>query len=158
MWIKYTGFVSFMTLLVGYIAALFVGWSLAEAVPWASPERQQNILAVSAAIAILFLPTWFIHWRWLRRDWSWESPAAQNYLQFFTAMGLGASGIIGVQLIARLLNIAMGTSSFGESQQFLFGATWSVAWSLWLWIYHGRTWLAHRRRAVGGSDRSIGGL
>jgi hypothetical protein len=158
MWIKYTGFVSFVTLLVGYIAALFVGWSLAESVPMASPERQQNILAVSAAVALLFLPTWFIHWRWVRRDWSWESPGAQNYLLFFTAMGLGASGIIGVQLIARLLNIAMGASSLGGSQQFLFGAIWSMAWSLWMWIYHGRTWLAHRRRPVGGSDRSIGGI
>jgi hypothetical protein len=158
MWIKYTAFVSFTTLLIGYFAALFVGWSLAEVVPWASPERQQSILAVSAAIAILFLPTWYIHWRWLRQDWSWENQGTQNYLQFFTARGLGASGIIGVQLIARLLNIAMGSSSFAGSQQFLFGAIWSVAWSLWLWIYHGRIWLAHRRHPVDRSDRSIGGL
>ena len=158
MWIKYTAFVSFVTLFIGYFAALFVGWSLAQAVPLVSPERQQNVLAVSAAIAILFLPTWFIHWRWLRRDWSWESQGAQNYLLFFTAMGLGASGIIGVQLLARLLNIAMGARSLTGSQQFLFGAIWSVAWSLWLWIYHGRTWLAHRRRSVGGSDRWVGGI
>lgn len=158
MWIKYTAFVSFMTLLVGYFAALFVGWSLARSVPLVSPERQLNVLAVSAAIAILFLPTWFIHWRWLRRDWQWESQGAQNYLLFFTAMALGASGIIGVQLLARLLNIAMGTVPLVGSEQFLFGAAWSVAWSLWMWIYHGRIWLAHRRRSVGESDRSVGGI
>ena len=119
MWIKYTAFVSFVSLLVGYFAALFVGWSLAQVVPAVSPERQQNVLAVSAAIAILFLPTWFMHWRWLRRDWSWESQGAQNYLLFFTALGLGASGIIGVQLLARLLNIAMGTRSLIESQDMI---------------------------------------
>jgi hypothetical protein len=155
---KYASFVSFLTLLIGYFAALFVGWSLARAVPFTSPERQQNILAVSAAITILFLPTWYIHWRWLRQDWSWGAQATQRYLQFFTALGLGASGVVGVQLIARLLNIAMGARPLAGSEQFLFGATWSVAWSLWLWIYHGRIWLAHRRQSVSEPDRPFGGL
>jgi hypothetical protein len=49
----------------------------------------------------------------------------------------------------------MGTepSGWDGSSHFLFGATWSVLWSLALWAYHGFTWLQYRekRRAAAGT-------
>ncbi|MFN8458916.1 MAG: hypothetical protein U0401_30415 [Anaerolineae bacterium] len=149
MWIRYSAIVAFFTLLIAYAATLMVGWSFAQAVPWTDAAGQLSLLTSSAAIAIVSWPTWFIHWRWAKRDWLWESTGAQKYLLFFTLLGLGASGVISVQVITRLLDIAVGTKTLATSQSFLTGGIWSVAFSLWLWIYHGRTWLTHRRR---GSD------
>jgi hypothetical protein len=152
LWVKYSSVVSVIGLIIAYGATLGVGWSFAEAMPMLSPAQQRNVLATSAALALVFWPIWFIHWRWAQRDWLWESRQAQQYLFLFTLIGGGATVIIGVQVIAQLFRIGLGTgATFATSQRFLFGGIWSVAWSLWMWIYHSRIWLEHRRRVGSGS-------
>ena len=149
MWIKFIALVSFVSLLISYFSILFVGWSWAEFVPWIGASGQRDVLIVSASLAIIFFPLWLLHWRVARRHWTWESKVAQNYLLFFTAMGLGASVVVGVQLLVRLMRLGAGTGgSFAENQDFLFGAAWSVIWSLWIWMHHGWVWLDSRRQTA----------
>lgn len=149
MWIRYTTIVSFIALCVAFGASLLVGWSLAGQVPGVQGPAQMSTLARGAALAIIAWPIWFIHWRWARRDWLWESMTAQYYLAFFTISGLIASVVIGVQFLARLLEVLLGAQLVNtDNVSFLLGALWSTLFSLWLWVYHGRIWLAHRRRVA----------
>jgi len=149
MWIRYTIIVSFIALCVAFGASLLVGWSLAGQVPGVQGPAQMSALARGAALAIIAWPIWFIHWRWARRDWLWESATAQYYLAFFTICGLIACAVIGAQFISRFLEVLLGAQSLdNDTLSFLLGALWSTLFSLWLWVYHGRIWLAHRRRLV----------
>jgi hypothetical protein len=148
MWVRYASFVSFVALLLAFSATLMAGWSYAEAIPRFSTEQQRPILIYSIAIALIAWPVWAVHWRMVLQDWLWESKNAQNYLIFFTAAGLGASVIIGIQLLARVLGILTDPGHNGtweSNRAFLIGASWSVAWSLGLWTYHHRTWINLRR-------------
>jgi hypothetical protein len=149
MWVRYTIIVSFTSLVVAYGASLFVGWALAGQAPDGDAASQMGILARSAAFAVVAWPIWFIHWRWAKRDWQWESSAAQIYLAFFTICGLIASVWIGMQFLTRTFEVLLGARSLdNETMGYLLGALWSTVFSLWLWLYHGRIWLAHRRRAT----------
>ena len=147
MWVNFTSRVAFVALLVAYAASLAVGWSYAGAVPFVGPAGQalaadrrrrpspRRLAGVAAALALG------------RNDWPWESAAAQRYLAFFTVLGLGASVVVGVRLLARVLDVLLGAAgSWADNRAFLFGAGWSVAFSLWVWAYHGLTWLKYRRR------------
>jgi hypothetical protein len=146
MWVKYNSRVAFVALLVAYGASLAVGWSYAAAIPLLGPAAQRSVLTSAAAIALIAWPVWLLHWRWARNDWPWESVAAQRHLAFFTVVGLGASIAVGVQLLARVFNILIGSAgSLADNRAFLFGAVWSVAFSLWVWAFHGLTWLRYRR-------------
>jgi hypothetical protein len=146
MWVNFTSRVAFIALLVAYAASLAVGWSYAEAVPFVAPQAQRSVLTAAAAVALVAWPVWLLHWRWARNDWLWDSAAAQHYLAFFTVVGLGASVVVGVQLIARVLNVLIGSAgSWADNRAFLFGAGWSVVFSLWVWAFHGLTWLRYRR-------------
>lgn len=150
MWVRYTTFVSFIAMAVAYGSTLFVGWSLARSVPGVNTAEQMSVLARSAAIAIIAWPIWFIHWRWTRQAWLWESTAAQYYLAFFTITGLIASVWIGMQFLTRLFEVLLGARSLDDdSIGYLLGALWSTLFSLWLWMYHGAMWLQHRRRVAG---------
>ena len=147
MWVNFTSRVAFVALLVAYGASLAVGWSYAGAVPLLGPEGQRSLLTAAAAVALVAWLVWWLHWRWARNDWLWESAAAQHHLAFFTLVGLGVSVVVGVQLIARVLNVLVGVAgSWADNRAFLFGAGWSVAFSLWVWAFHGLTWLKYRRR------------
>lgn len=147
MWVNFTSRVAFVALLVAYAASLAVGWSYAGAVPFVGPAGQRSLLTGAAALALVAWPVWLLHWRWARNDWPWESAAAQRYLAFFTVLGLGASVVVGVRLLARVLDVLLGAAgSWADNRAFLFGAGWSVAFSLWVWAYHGLTWLKYRRR------------
>jgi hypothetical protein len=147
-WIKYTSNVAFLALLFAYGATLLVGWSWAREVPFSSPESQDAIFTGSLAVLIIAAPIWLIHWIWAIKSWVWESDTAQYYLAFFTIASLGAAVVIGLQLIMRLLQLAMGQGGYtwDNSSHFLFGAAWSVVWSLAMWAYHGFTWLKYRQR------------
>jgi hypothetical protein len=147
MWVRYTVTVSFLALTIAYGATLFAGWSMARAVPGVATTEQTSVLARSLAFAIIGWPIWAIHWRWARRDWSWDGTAPQLYLAFFTIMGLVASAWIGMQFISRLLEILFGSRPpDDDSISYLFGALWSTLVSLGLWVYHGAIWLRHRWR------------
>ncbi len=148
MWIRYITVASFIALCVAFGASLLVGWSLAGQVPGLYGSQHMTALARGLALAVIAWPIWFIHWRWTRRDWQWESTTAQSYLAFFTICGLIACTFIGAQFAARLLDVLLGTQPIrSDTAGFLLGALWSTLFSLWLWVYHGRIWLAHRRRA-----------
>ncbi len=148
MWIRYITVASFIALCIAFGASLLVGWSLAGQVPGLQGPQHMTALARGLALAVIAWPIWFIHWRWTRRDWLWESNAAQSYLAFFTICGLIACTFIGAQFAARLLDVLLGTQPMrSDTAGFLLGALWSTLFSLWLWVYHGRIWLAHRRRA-----------
>jgi hypothetical protein len=55
--------------------------------------------------------------------------------------------VIGAQFVTRFLEVLLGTQLLSDNTLgFLLGALWSTLFSLWLWVYHGRIWLAHRRR------------
>jgi hypothetical protein len=147
MWIRYTTVASFIALCVAFGASLLVGWSLAGQVPGLRGAEHMTSLARGLALAVIAWPIWFIHWRWARRDWLWESSTAQYYLAFFTICGLIACAVIGAQFIARFLEVLLGTQPLNDDTSgFLLGALWSTLFSLWLWVYHGRIWLSHRRR------------
>jgi hypothetical protein len=149
MFTRYSITVSFIALAVAYGSSLLVGWSLAQQVPGVRGEDQMQVLARSAAIAVIAWPLWFVHWRWARRDWKWDSPGAQAYLAFFTICGLIASVWIGVQFLAAVFEVMLGSSDLSNNMVgFLAGALWSTLFSLWLWVYHGRIWLQHRRRVT----------
>jgi hypothetical protein len=149
MFVRYTTIVSFIALVVAYGASLFVGWSLAGQVPGVRDVEQLSILARSAAVAIVAWPIWFIHWRWAKRDWLWESASAQYYLAFFTICGLIASVWIGMQFLTRTFEVLLNAKPLNnDAISFLLGALWSTVFSLWLWVYHGSIWLQHRRRAA----------
>jgi hypothetical protein len=146
MWVNFTSRVAFIALLVAYGASLVVGWSYAGAVPSLDPAAQRSLLTGAAAVALVAWPVWLLHWRWARNDWLWESAAAQRYLAFFTVLGLAASVVVGVRLLTRVLDVLIGTAgSWADNRAFLFGAGWSVAFSLWVWAFHGLTWLKYRR-------------
>jgi hypothetical protein len=147
-WVKYTSNVAFFALLFAYGATLLVGWSWAQAVPFVDPQSQAALLNASLTVLIIAAPIWLLHWIWASKSWVWESKTAQYYLAFFTIISLGAAVVIALQLIFRLLNIftGQGEYTFENSSQFLFGAAWSVAWSLAVWAYHGFTWLKYRER------------
>lgn len=148
MWIRYTSVVSIISLAVAYAATLFVGWSLARQVPGVRDADQLSLLAYCAAIAFIAWPIWFLHWRWAQRDWLWESDRAQYYLAFFTIIGLIATAVIGVQFIARFFEVMLGARSLdNDTTGFLLGALWSTVFSVGLWVYHGSTWIQHRRIA-----------
>jgi hypothetical protein len=152
MWTRYTITVSYIALIIAYAASLLFGWSLAQTVPGIAANDNPGIVARSAALMFVAWPIWFLHWRWARRDWFWESRSAQYFLLIFTAMGLIGTVIIGTQLITRLFELLLNARPPGDdSTGFLFGALWSTAISLWMWIYHGRTWLEHRRRVGAGA-------
>lgn len=149
MWARYTVTVSFLALTIAYGATLFAGWSIARAVPGVASAEQTSFLARSLAIAIIAWPIWAIHWRWARRDWSWDGTTSQLYLAFFTIMGLVASAWIGMQFISRLLEVLFGSKpTDGDSISYLIGALWSTLVSLLVWVYHGGIWIQHRRRAA----------
>ncbi len=152
MWVKYSSNVAFVALLFAYAATLLVGWSWAGEVPFVTRADQQTALTTSLAVLIIAAPVWLVHWLWASKTWVWESETAQYYLAFFTVVGLGAAVVVGVQLVQRLLSLLVGAPglTWGQSAAFLFGAAWSVAWSLAVWAYHGLTWLRYRerRRAV----------
>ncbi len=146
MWVNYASRVAFIALLVAYGASLAFGWAYAEAIPGLSAEAQHSVLTSAAALALIAWPLWLLHWVWTRKDWLWDSEQAQYYLAFFTVVGLGASVIIGVQLLARVFNIMGGTAgSWADNHAFLFGATWSVVISLAVWVFHGLTWMKYRK-------------
>jgi hypothetical protein len=148
MWIRYTTAVSYVSLLIGYGAGLLLGWALAQGVPGVVPADSPALVARCAALCVIAWPIWFLHWRWARRDWQWDSHIAQYFLACFTLIGLVASCVVGAQFITRLFELLLSVRPLGEdSTGFLFGALWSTAISLWMWIYHGRIWLEHRRRA-----------
>lgn len=149
MWVRYTIVVSFLALLVAYVATLFVGWSLAGQAPTLGAPDQISVLARNAALAVVAWPIWALHWYWTKRDWQWESITAQIYLAFFTIFGLAATVWIGLQFVTRTFEVLLGTrTADGDTAGVLLGALWSTVFSLALWIYHGRLWLAHRRKAV----------
>jgi hypothetical protein len=149
MFTRYSITVSFIALAVAYGSSLLVGWSLAQQVPGVRSEDQMLVLARSAAIAVIAWPLWFVHWRWAKRDWLWESSAAQYYLAFFTISGLVASVWIGAQFLTRMFEVLFGARMLdNETMGYLLGSLWSTLFSLWLWIYHGAIWLQHRRRVV----------
>ncbi|MCL5997558.1 MAG: DUF5671 domain-containing protein [Chloroflexi bacterium] len=155
MWTRFTITVAYAALLVAYGSALLIGWSLTQTIPGISASENPGVLARSVALAVVAWPVWFLHWRWARRDWFWESKSAQYFLAFFTAIGLIGTVVIGTQLITRLFEVMLGARPPNEdSTGFLFGALWSTVISLWMWIYHGRTWLEHRRRVGGRSSGS----
>jgi CDP-diglyceride synthetase len=146
MWIRYTSTVSIISLAVAYAATLLVGWSLARQVPGVRDTEQLSLLAYGAAVAIIAWPVWFLHWRWAKRDWLWESDRAQYHLMIFTVIGLIASAIIGAQFIARFFEVLLGARTLNnDTTGFLLGALWSTVFSVWLWVYHGSTWVQHRR-------------
>jgi hypothetical protein len=147
MWTRYTIIVAYIALIIAFGSALLFGWSLAGAIPGMSASDNPTILARSAALTLVAWPVWYLHWRWARRDWFWGSQAAQYYLAFFTIIGLIGTVVVGTQLLARLLEVLFGARPPQEdSTGFIFGALWSTIISLWMWIYHGRIWLEHRRR------------
>jgi hypothetical protein len=147
MWTNYASRVAFVAMLVAYGATLAVGWSYAAAIPGVSPDRQQAVLTSAAALALVAWPVWLLHWRWARNDWLWESEQAQYHLAFFTVVGLAASVVVAEQLIARVLNVLAGAAgTWADNRAFLFGATWSLVFSLGVWAFHGLTWLKYRRR------------
>jgi hypothetical protein len=149
MFTRYSITVSFIALAVAYGSSLLVGWSLAQQVPGVRGEDQMLVLARSAAIAVIAWPLWFVHWRWAKRDWLWESSAAQYYLAFFTISGLIASVWIGAQFLTRIFEVLFGARTLdNETMGYLLGSLWSTLFSLWLWIYHGAIWLQHRRRVA----------
>jgi hypothetical protein len=149
MFTRYSITVSFMALVVAYGSSLLVGWSLAQQVPGVRGDDQMLVLARSAAIAVIAWPLWFVHWRWAKRDWLWESSAAQYYLAFFTISGLIASVWIGAQFLTRMFEVLFGARTLdNETMGYLLGSLWSTLFSLWLWIYHGAIWLQHRRRVA----------
>jgi hypothetical protein len=147
-WVKYTSNVAFIALLFAYGATLLVGWSWARDVPFFSRASQDSIFTASLAVLIIAAPIWLNHWIWAVKSWVWESETAQYYLAFFTIISLIAAVVIGLQLIIRLLSLLMGQGGFTweTSSHWLFGATWSVVWSLAMWGYHGFTWLKYRQR------------
>jgi len=145
MWLRYASVVSFVSLLLAYGATLALGWSYAEAIPQLRPDQQQLGLIYAVAVAVIAWPVWLIHWYLVQRDWLWESRYAQNYLIFFTLIGLVASVVIGVQLLGDAMQVAVGRTSWERERAFLLGACWSVGWSLAVWVYHGQAWLQHRR-------------
>jgi hypothetical protein len=149
-WVKYTSNVAFLALIFAFGATLLVGWSWAGQVPFigSDPASQNAALTAGLTALIIAAPIWLVHWAWASKSWVWESPTAQYYLAFFTVVGLGAAVFVGVQLINRLLNLLTGVPglTWEGSASFLFGAAWSVAWSLALWAYHGFTWLKYRER------------
>jgi hypothetical protein len=148
MWVKYSSNVAFVALIYAYAATLLVGWSWAGEVPFVAKEGQASVFTAALSVLLVAWPIWLVHWLWAVRSWVWESEAAQYYLAFFTLVGLGAAVVVGVQLIQRLLGLALGTAgpTWNQSASFLFGATWSVVWSLAVWAYHGLTWLTYRER------------
>jgi hypothetical protein len=149
MLVRYSAIVSFVSLLLGFFALLFIGWSVAGVVPFLGPDEQHWLLVYSAAVAAVLVPVWLIHWRWARQNWAWDSPLAQRYLVFFSAMGLGASVVVGVQLLARVINLVSGTgATWSESQDFLLGGGWSVVLSLFVCWYHGREWMTQRHKGA----------
>ena len=57
----------------------------------------------------------------------------------------------------RVLDILLGAAgSWADNRAFLFGAAWSVAFSLGVWAFHGLTWLKYRRRMVSAPGRGGG--
>jgi hypothetical protein len=155
MLVRYSVVVSFVSLLLGFFAVLFIGWSIAGVVPWLEPSGERTLLVYSAAVAAVLLPVWGIHWRYARQNWAWDSPLAQRYLIFFSAMGLGASVVVGVQLLVRVMNLLAGLGpTWGESRDFLLGGGWSVVLSLAVCWYHGREWMTTRRSRAAAATAS----
>jgi hypothetical protein len=147
MLVRYSAIVSFVSLLLAFFALLFIGWSIAGVVPFLGPDGQRWLLAYSAAVAAVLVPVWLIHWRWARQNWAWDSLLAQRYLVFFSAMGLGASVVVGVQFLARVINLVSGIgATWSESRDFLLGGGWSVVLSLLVCWYHGREWMTQRHK------------
>jgi uncharacterized protein with PQ loop repeat len=144
MWLRYASVVSFVSLLLAFGATLLLGWSYTQTMPVLNPEQQKLLLMYSVAVAVIAWPIWIIHWYLVRQDWVWESRFAQNYLIFFTVIGMVASVVVGVQLLVVLMKVA-GGESMESHQNFIIGAGWAVAWSLAVWLYHGVSWVRHRR-------------
>lgn len=157
MWARYTTTVSFLALAIAYGSTLFAGWSIARAVPGVNTTEQTSVLARSLAIAFIAWPIWFIHWRWAKRDWNWDSTVAQLYLAFFTIMGLIASTWVSMQFLSRLLEVLLGSRPLdNDSIGYLIGALWSTLFSLGVWLYHGGIWVQHRRRVTNASRSQVG--
>lgn len=147
MWVRYTSLVSFVALAIAYGATLIVGWSLARSVPGVPTQEQTTLLVHSLAVTLIVWPIWFVHWRWAKRDWNWDTTGPQMYLAVFTIVGLIASAVVGVQFVIRLLEVMVGVKRLdNDSVTFLIGALWSTLFSLLVWVYHGAIWLRHRRR------------
>lgn len=145
MFIRYTTIVSFGSLCVAYIASLFVGWSIAGGIPWLKNGEELTTVARSLAALLIALPIWILHWRWTQRDWNWDADTSQLYLAFFTVIGLGATMFVGAQFISRVLEWLLGVPQGKDQISFLFGAVWSTAVSLFMWMYHGGKWWQYRR-------------
>jgi hypothetical protein len=145
--VQYAAVVSFFSLLIGYVATLFIGWSIAHVVPFVGDEGQRTVLVTSSAVAAVMLPVWLIHWSWAKQHWLASSELAQKYLVFFSACGLGASVIVGIQLIIRVVNLITGSSgvTWEGSHNFIIGASWSVVLSLAVAWYHGREWMSQKQ-------------
>jgi uncharacterized protein with PQ loop repeat len=142
MWLRYASVVSFVSLLLAYGATLGFGWSYARVIPGLNDEAQQMLQIYCMAVAIIAWPVWAVHWYLVRQEWNWSSRTTQNYLIFYTVVGLVASVVIGVQLLVKLMDTR---EPWEKHQAFVIGAAWSVAWSLAVWLFHGIAWINHRR-------------
>ncbi len=148
MFIRYTTVVAFFSLCAAYIASLFVGWSIAGGIPGLKTSEEHVVtLARSLAALIIAVPIWILHWRWTQRDWNWDATTSQGYLAFFTVIGLGASMFVGAQFISKVLEWLLGVPQKIDQTSFLFGAAWSTAISLFMWMYHGGKWWQYRKKA-----------
>ncbi len=111
-------------------------------VPAPTSSHAQETLSRGAGFAILALPLWWLHWRWLRSQFSKASGYALTWHRFYlftiiclTAIAMLLAGGVGLSGVLELtLSGSLGASEMENTGVYLATLVLSGA----LWLHHWR--------------------